>query len=336
MVAVTAATVHPADGRLGFIGSLDVAGDLVHGAGGTYGKATLLRSSDGGRTFAKLPAPPNSLGLRDALATDDRLWIVGESGLVATTSDAGATWKPITTNSRACLYRIERAPDGWLWITGDGGLVWRTLRGKQLQPVPTKTSGRVFQVFFDPDDAKPWLLDSTGAIQRWKGKGFRVVPAKAMRAPRPLCWLTRTRRRSLVLVGDGGMVLRSTSDGASWKKHPIGSRADLEQVIETMYGLLVVGDQGTLLASCNDGKTFAVIETNMTGHLWSIAAVDGGVLVGGEAGVIYRIPTTELAKLLGAAFERDPVLAGLAARVHDAEPGAEIVLEDALRERGLW
>ena len=36
------------------------------------------------------------------------------------------------------------------------------------------------------------------------------------------------------------------------------------------------------------------------------------------------------------AHARDAVLARLAARVQDDEPGAETVLEDALRERELW
>lgn len=319
----------------GFIGSLDVSAAHVFAVGGSYSQSTLLHSSDAGRTFTrwKTPATP---GLRDALFHDDLVWVVGEQGMVATSSDAGATWKKLETSSYACLYRIELGPDGWCWITGDDGLVWRTRSGKTFEVVPTKTAGRVFQVFFDPVDNKPWLLDSTGTIQRWRRTGFRVVPQKAMRSPRPLCWLLRTRTRALVLVGDRGLILRSTNDGASWKKIPTHFRHDLEQIVETMYGLIVVGDGGTLLASCDDGRTFVEIDTAMKGHLRALAAVDGGLLVGGDDGQVYRIPNAELAKILAAAHARDPVLVDLAACVERGDVAAEMVLEDALRERELW
>jgi hypothetical protein len=113
-------------------------------------------------------------------------------------------------------------------------------------------------------------------------------------------------------------------------------REDFEGIVETMYGLLIVGNGGTLLASCDDGKTFAAIESPMTGHLWSIGKTADGLLVGAERGAIYHVPCGELAKILAAAYAKDPVIPSLAARVTDGEPGAEMVLEDALRERELW
>jgi photosystem II stability/assembly factor-like uncharacterized protein len=205
-----------------------------------------------------------------------------------------------------------------------------------VERIQTKASGSVFQVFFDPQDGRPWLVDRSGTIQRGVAKGFRVVAAKAMRVTRPLCWLVRTRTRGLVIVGDGGMVLRSTNDGESWKKVPTHTRVDLEHAIETMYGILVVGADGTLLASCDDGRTFVHVDSALHGHLWSIAQVDGGAVIGGDAGLVFHLPNRELAGIFAAAHASDPVFAGLAARVRDGEPGAEMVLEDALRERGLW
>ena len=72
-------------------------------------------------------------------------------------------------------------------------------------------------------------------------------------------------------------------------------------------------------------------------HLWSLVEIDGDLLVGGEAGQIWRVAKRDLAAVMRDAFaDRDRVLADLAARVCDGDDGAELVLEDALRERELW
>ncbi len=335
-VAVTVA--HAPSDELGALFMLDVAGADVRAAGGTWHQPTLLVSADSGATFARWTPPP-APGLRDVLAHDGRVWVVGEGGVCAWTTDAGAKWTEVKLDTDSCLYRVEPGLDGRLWVTGDDGVIWRiTPKAKRhrIERVQTKAKGSVFQMFFDPHDGTPWLVDRSGTIQRGAGEGFRVVAAKAMRVKRPLCWLVRTRKRSLVVVGDGGMILRSTNDGASWRKIPTHTRADLEHAIETMYGILVVGADGTLLASCNDGRTFLHVDTGHAAHLWSIAPVGSDVVIGGDNGAVYRIPAHELASVLAAEHERDPVLAGLAARVRDGTPGAEMVLEDALRERDLW
>jgi hypothetical protein len=195
----------PRPDDLGDLYSLVVRDGRAYAIGGTYHKPTLLYSVDG-RSFVRWNTPQVP-GLRDVEIHDGRVWITGEYGTIAWTDTEGASWNTIATNVNVCLYWIERGPGGWLWITGDSGLVWKT-KGKTLRRVPTQTDGRVFQAFFDPLDGKPWLLDSSGAIQRWRGQGFETVPAKAMRAPRPLCEIMRTHTGTLLVVGDGGMILR--------------------------------------------------------------------------------------------------------------------------------
>ncbi len=64
--------------------------------------------------------------------------------------------------------------------------------------------------------------------------------------------------------------------------------------------------------------------------------LDGDLLVGGELGKLWRVDRKDLAEVLRAAYtKRDPVLADLAARLRDGDEGAELVLEDALKEREL-
>jgi len=343
---VTRATVPP-DLRLGYIGHLVVRGAEVFAVGGTYHSPTLLHSTDHGATFAAWP-PPRTSGLRDLYLDEQRTWVVGEYGCIAHTSDAGATWKRVKTESHSCLYAIERDAKGQLWITGDDGLVMRsaTRAGRSFTRIPTRTHGRVLALYLDPKTDHPWILDSTGTLQRWNGKKFVTVELPALRTKHSLNRIVRTPSGALIVTANGGAVLRSNNDGGTWKKIATHVRAELETVVVTRYGTFVAGDNGTLLVSYDDGRTFTVVESlrgaGLRGHLWSIANVHGanvpgGILIGGDNGDIFRIAATELAKLMHAATAgKDEVLAALALRIQDGDDGAEMVLEDALRERQLW
>jgi photosystem II stability/assembly factor-like uncharacterized protein len=330
------------DKRLGYVGHLVVRDAEVFAVGGTYHSPTLLHSTDHGVTFSAW-ATPRTSGLRDLCLDGARTWVVGEYGCIAHTKDAGTAWKRVKTESNACLYAIERDAKGLFWITGDDGLVLRSLTkgGRTFERVPTRTAGRVLALYFDPKDANPWLLDSTGALQRWNGKKFVVVEIAALRTKHSLNRIVRTPSGALIVTANGGAVLRSSNDGASWKKIATHVRTELETVVVTRYGIFVAGDNGTLLVSYDDGRTFTVIESlrgaGLRGHLWTIANVKDAILIGGDNGDIFRIPAPELAKLMHAATTgKDEVLAALALRIIDGDEGAEMVLEDALRERMLW
>lgn len=329
-------------GTYGYLGSLVAQGDRVWAVGGTHRLPTILCSDDRGHTFAPWKTPEGIPGLRDLHVEGATVWVVGEWGGVARTSDHGATWKILRRNEASptgqCLYSIMRGADRRLWITGDGGLVMRSRTAKpnvsSFDTVDNVSSDRLLYMFVDGTET--WLLDSGGMLQRNRGSGFEEVPLKAMRNPRPLCALARTPKRTLLLLGDGGLILRSVNDGASWKKISIDSRNNLEKLVVTRYGIIVVGARGSLLISHDDGQSFQGLDTKVDTHLWSLLELDGDLIIGGNSGKLWRIDRSDLAEVLRAAYaKRDPVLADLAAQLRDRQEGAELVLEDALKEREL-
>ena len=327
----------------GYLSSLVADGDRVWAAGGTYYEPTIYCSEDRGHTFRSWNTPDTGPGLRSLHAEGDAVWVVGEMGLIARTTDRGATWTPLKRSTNPdgdeCLYFIARGADRRLWILGDAGLI---LRGRTTKPnvatfeeVAHLSKERMFYMLVE--GSTTWLLDNGGMLQRRTGGGtFEEVPLKAMRTRRPLCALARTPKRSLVLLGDGGLILRSTNDGATWKKIPIDSRHNLEKLLVTRYGIFVVGGGGSLLVSHDDGESFQGLDTKVDTHLWSLLEIDGDLVIGGEEGKLWRVDRKDLAEVVRAAYAtRDPVLADLAARLRDGDEGAELVLEDALKEREL-
>ena len=329
-------------GTYGYLGSLVAQGDRVLAVGGTHHLPTILCSDDRGQTFAPWKTPEGIPGLRDVQVEGETVWVVGEWGGVARTSDRGATWKILrrygASATGQCLYSIMRGVDRRLWITGDGGLVLRSRTAKpnvsSFDPVDNVSRDRLLYMFVD--GIETWLLDSGGMLQRNRGRGFEEVPLKAMRNPRPLCALARTPKRTLLLLGDGGLILRSVNDGASWKKISVDSRNNLEKLVVTRYGIIVVGARGSLLISHDDGQSFQGLDTKVDAHLWSLLELDGELIIGGNSGKLWRIDRSDLAEVLRAAYaKRDPVLADLAAQLRDGNEGAALVLEDALKEREL-
>lgn len=337
MRALTLAALPPC-GPVGFIGSIVADGDRVIAVGGTYNQPTMLCSEDRGRTFAAIAPPPLVPGLRDVHVQGDTIWIVGEMGGVHRTRNLGKTWHGIWPMGEACLYSVMPGVDRRIWILGDSGGIRRARHSnpnvKTFDTIANLSTARLLYMFVDGKTT--WILDSAGMLQRSVGKDFVEVPLKAMRTPRPLCALDRTRKGTLILLGDGGLILRSTNDGASWKKIPVDSRNNFEKLLVTRYGIFVVGARGSLLVSHDDGVSFQGLDTNVDAHLWSLIEIDGELLIGGEHGRLWRIDRAELADLLCFAYtKRDPVLSDLAARLRDGDEGADLVLEDALKEREL-
>ena len=303
--------------------------------GGSRNQPLVLYSDDFGRSFVHW-SPPPTRGLRGVHVEADAVWVVGESGIVVKKKPTEhAAWKRIDLDVFECLHAIGRDANGRLWILGDNGLVLRSRAGRRrFEKVTTHSSARLLDLFVEP--TCEWLVGDR-MVQRTHGKVFIEVRVRHADARCALNALVRTPSRAVLVVGDGGLILRSTNDGGSWKKIAIDSTVQLEKLVVTRYGIFVIGDRGTLLVSHDDGRSFVALESELTGYLFAIVEVPGGLLIGGEGGRIWRLDRAQLALVMRAAFEaRDPLIAALASRVHDGDDGAELVLDDALRERGLW
>src|SRR4051812_4774855 len=106
--------VHEANDAFGYIGHLCRDGSHVWAVGGTYGKATVLLSSDGGVFEAKTKPPTN--GLRDLVLSGDRTIACGEQGGVFISSDRAATWTVRKLDTSVCLFTLHRDAKGDVWI----------------------------------------------------------------------------------------------------------------------------------------------------------------------------------------------------------------------------
>src|SRR5262249_58026163 len=65
---------------------------------------------------------------------------------------------------------------------------------------------------------------------------------------------------------------------------------DLEALTTLSDGRLVaVGDRGQILISSDDGRSWKGIRSDLTSHLWAVARFGGGVIIGGDEGLIVKL-----------------------------------------------
>ena len=96
--------------------------------GGASRGAVVVKTSDGGQNWVPVPAPFGStIGGIDG--TGDKVWIVGNSGLLATSNDLGNTWDLITPIPSASLYGLTFISENIGYAAGFDGVFLKTTNG---------------------------------------------------------------------------------------------------------------------------------------------------------------------------------------------------------------
>ena len=95
---------------------------------------------------------------------------------------------------------------------------------------------------------------------------------------------------TVVVVGNNGIILRTTNGGTNWLPVSNPATVNLHQVqfagTQTGYA---IGDNGTLLKTTDEGVTWQVINTNTTENLLALSVVDANTLfLGGTNGLIMK------------------------------------------------
>ena len=233
----------------------------------------IMRSSDRGKTWKKLPAGTDRTLLAIEFADDNVGIAVGDYGTIVRTDDGGNTWAKVTLPpdiplpediaeiiepGDVLLYGADFISPTQGWIVGEFGVIFTTNDAGTTwtaQPSPVETT--LFGVAF-ADAQRGWavgidevLLQTEDGGTTWKRQ--RVPPRKGfvlglydVDVSGKIGWA----------VGDSGFMLRSTNGGKSWErvKLPIELAANwLRDIDLDQNGNgLVVGGSGIMMVTEGD------------------------------------------------------------------------------------
>jgi len=274
--------LQPAREGLGFIAGFAVTDQLLVAVGGTTtGGSTILASSNA-RSFERRTSP-RDLGMRDALAVGDTIWICGERGLLAASRDGGESWTVCETGTDTCLLGIATTSDGTVWVCGERGYVAR-VSGRDVERIDFATTARLQAIYAVKETIV--TLGDDGIIHRWvAGDLIRLATG----SDGPLNALLVTRTGTWRVPGYGGFTARSP-DCPWFSRVRVDTSADFEAVASCGPGSIVcVGAAGALLVSDDDGRAWHAMRTGLTDHLWSVESFGKGVLIGGDRGLIGKL-----------------------------------------------
>lgn len=268
---------------VGYVSAIAITDQRLVAVGGTSRQGPLVLVSSNARQFERR-ACPTAFGLRSVLAVGDAVWVCGEYGQLATSRDHGASWTVLETGTEGCLYSLALGLDGAVWVVGDAGYAARVL-GERVVRVELGTSVRISRVVAVREEM--CFLGFDGKLRRWAAG---VVTEVSTGATKPLTGLVQTKGHGWVVTGDGGFIGRSP-DGTWFSRVASGVEVDLEGIAVLADGrLIVVGDRAQVLTSSDEGRTWRAVTSKLgLVHLWSVRRFGGGVLIGGDDGLVLKL-----------------------------------------------
>lgn len=227
--------------------------------------ALILASSDGGATWAKQfedlqrEAPLLDLWFKDA----QHGFAIGAYGALLETSDGGATWDDVSdrldNEDTYHLNAIADVPGAGLFTVGEAGALFRsTDEGQSWETLEGPYQGSLFGVIPSGEangllvfGLRGHLFHSTDAGETWQQVALTTASGGDLEFG--LASAATLGDGSIVVVGHGGSVLRSTDHGNSFSVFNRPDRVSLAGVTAGADGKLVLVGQGGVRLTTETG-----------------------------------------------------------------------------------
>jgi len=227
----------------------------------TEARSYLMRTGDGGRTWARVEAAgadadARLVGVR--FAGRERGWVFGELGALYATSDGGQTWARQPVPTRRLLLGAAFLGESRGWLVGAGATLLRTTDGGRTWHEGSVAGG--LSQFALRGRADRQAREEAEA--RRAGTTLSAPGAPSLR----INAVAFADERRGWAVGAGGLVLKTADGGRTWHAQESGVESDLHDVkfLDEREGW-AVGGGGTILRTADGGATWRA-ETPVTPH----------------------------------------------------------------------
>jgi len=183
--------------------------------------------------------------------TLDRIWGVGEKGLLISSSDGGTNWNAQRLGEFS-LFDIELTSSPFGLAVGERGRIYRTRDGESWEDISLSEDLNLEDV--EPIDEKTaWIAGEEGAIFQTIDGGSTWHKESLPTVTSNFCSVEFLNKKEGWVVGMGGTILHTTNGGQDWAKVPTGTKATLYSIDFRDDLGVIVGQEGTVLISRDRG-----------------------------------------------------------------------------------
>jgi len=192
--------------------SVDFVNPRLGIAAGEYG--TILRTDDGGRTWEDRSLGQDIVLNKVFFTSQTHGWIVGEFGTILKTTDSGLTWHFQNSGINATsLFGVGFENDRLGWAVGQDGIILVTRNGgDDWKPWKERFNKSLFDIAVNREMG--YIVGTDGLVLEKKAADWqisdRIISFSWLRA------IALTGKTG-GMVGDMGMVLRTSDGGESWQ-----------------------------------------------------------------------------------------------------------------------
>lgn len=274
-------------------------------------RGVVLVSDDNGKNWRQSKVPVSVSLTRVFFVNDKAGWAIGHGGVVLATTDRGDTWVKQLDGAISAKLELDAAQTDAQARVGNSDAQRRLADAQRLVEEGADKPLLALHFF----DTKRGIVVGAYGIafgtvdggQTWKSWMGSLAAANGHHL-----YGIQALGDSLVLVGEQGLVLKSTDGGANFSKLPFPGRGTLFGAVTSKAGdaLLVYGLKGNAFRSVDSGIRWDKVEMPPVSLVAGIRLNDGALLIADESGQLHRSDDAGL-HFKTLTMQRPAVLAGL-------------------------
>ena len=260
-------------------------------------------TSNGGVILTSRPIPePISIVSLDFWNTGFG-YVSGQTGKMFRTGNTGINWVPVPAQTTETITGFYLFAPSVAYITGTNGYIARSFDsgGTWDSNISTNTKENLRDVTYF-DFAIGFAIGENGQISwTFGGSVWENLPKITNEN---LNALAKTDSTTAIIVGNKGVILKSTDKAKTWKKIQINETANLNSVDfwDSKIGF-IAGDGGLTLQTKDGGETWVKIPSGTTRNLSGISAgTSVTAFAVGDDGTVLNyicIPPSGLSEITG-------------------------------------
>lgn len=245
--------------------------------------------------------------IQDIIGVGGELIAVGLGGVVLKSADNGVTWqrRELTVakgDAPPSLIDIDACDDGRVVALDFSRRVWIASNG-DWQPLALPVNEDPMSLECDPA-GHVWVVGSFTTILRLGADG-KTWDDLSLGEDAILSAVQFVSVNEGFIAGEFGTVLKTTDGGETWEAAPALENEFFPQAayFESAVKGWVIGLQGVILRTDDGADTWVEEKTSTNAPLYSIAAGDGPLYVGGNLGtlLVYDRPSQSWRSAVAAA-----------------------------------